>query len=611
MILRPSLSVERKHGRGFGWLGSALALLLQVASLVAAPAITTTLPAPVNAWAAQNLYVLDKDTNGVYINANVVFVSSLTPAFPEIKSLADLIGRNDFYFYPADLANQFRADDHKVEAGVVPFSTVEVNEPLGGPRTVVHVTKMPLRDEAGIIIGLRAVWHTHPQLEAKRVPGGLDVSFPSDAGIFQLERGEGNAWLPVSFPATITGGKATVRLPATNQSGFFRLAANEPVRIGALLSLTGEWSSLGKVCETVLGAGLEVVNLEELSSGSPLHFTADIRDTKLSPELALEHLKSLADAGVKIVIGPQSSAEARLLKPYADANGILLVSPGSTASSLSIPDDNLYRFCPDDTYEAEALVALLQADGIQSVVPIWRDDAGNQGLHNSTARLFPATGGVISAGLQYGANETNFPAVIDQLTAQVSAALVAHPGKVGVFLAAFDEAATILRLASANSVLASVKWYGSDGLVQSTVLAGDAVAAKFAAEHFYPCPTFGLDERYRERWQPVATLIKAKSGSEPDAFALAAYDAMRVAVTAYRSASGHATFPALKAAFVQAATTYVGATGPTLLNPAGDRAGGAFDFWSLKAGANGYVWYRSAAYQPPVGGAPGAITRNP
>jgi hypothetical protein len=43
---------------------------------------------------------------------------------------------------------------------------------------------------------------------------------------------------------------------------------------------------------------------------------------------------------VKIIIGPQSSVELGMIKPYADAHNILVISQGSTVSSVAIPGDN-------------------------------------------------------------------------------------------------------------------------------------------------------------------------------------------------------------------------------------------------------------------------------
>ena len=68
-----------------------------------------------------------------------------------------------------------------------------------------------------------------------------------------------------------------------------------------------------------------------------------IEDTKRNPDVALEKLKSLADKGIRIVIGPQTSAELNKVKYYANNNGILLISYSSTATSLAIAKDNIFR----------------------------------------------------------------------------------------------------------------------------------------------------------------------------------------------------------------------------------------------------------------------------
>ncbi len=582
--------------------------------LQARPVAEPAIPAPANAWAAQYLYVLDKDTNGVFLNANSRFVESLQPLFPEIQSSTNLTGHDDFYFYAPELARKFRADDARVLAAGAPFTTIEANEPVGGVRTFVSVTKVPLRDEHDHIIGLRAIWHSHPQLDIRRTPANVRLSFPADTEMFRLEQtaalGSPAPWQPITFPHIATDGQVIVTIQTTNAHTYFRMAAEQPVTIGALLSITGDWSTLGQNCRAALQAGLQRINLEQLSSGSPLRFNIDIRDTQLSPDRALAELQSLSSNGVTFVIGPQSSAELRVLKPFADAHGMILASPSSTASSLSLANDNLFRFCPDDTYEAAAIVALMKADGIDALIPIWRDDAGNQGLHDSIARIFPTQGGLVYPGVKYAADEINFAAIANALSRQVTAALATNPGKAAIYLAGFDEVAQVFTAARTDSVLSSVTWYGSDGVVQSQPLAADVPAAQFAAEHDYFCPTFGLDGRYRNLWEPVVTLLKTRTGNDVDAFTLAAYDALQIAAATYNAAGNDAAFDRLKQTFVNVSNHYLGTTGPTALNDAGDRAGGAFDFWALKAGANGYVWFQSGWYQPLPNGT-AIVTRVP
>ena len=146
------------------------------------------------------------------------------------------------------------------------------------------------------------------------------------------------------------------------------------VKIGVLVSLTGSWSSLGQ--NTVTALQIAADKIKTASRGQD-RFRLLVRDTQLDPSKALDAITDLDRRGVKIIIGPQSSAEVAMIKPYADAHKILVISQGSTASSLAVAGDNIFRFCPSDMPEAEAMVALMRHDGIHAIVPLWRNDAGN------------------------------------------------------------------------------------------------------------------------------------------------------------------------------------------------------------------------------------------
>src|SRR4029079_2882824 len=86
---------------------------------------------------------------------------------------------------------------------------------------------------------------------------------------------------------------------------------------------------------------------------------------------------------------------------YANANNIVLISQGSTASSLAIPNDALFRLAPNDRREGAGIAALRRADGIDTLVEIWRDDAGNAGLATSTKTSFLAGGGTVSTEIHH------------------------------------------------------------------------------------------------------------------------------------------------------------------------------------------------------------------
>src|SRR5215468_5923961 len=191
------------------------------------------------------------------------------------------------------------------------------------------------------------------------------------------------------------------------------------VKIGVLASLTGSGFSLG----TNTVAALQIAARDIKNIGPqyrPVRFRFLVRDTQQNPSLALDAIQDLNARGVKIIIGPQTSSEVAMIKPFADAHNILVISQGSTASSLAIPGDNILRFCPNDRREAEAIVALLQHDGIRAIVPLWRNDAGNNGLHDSVQIRFQAFGGKVAPGFRYETTTTNFSAATSSVASQIA-----------------------------------------------------------------------------------------------------------------------------------------------------------------------------------------------
>src|SRR3954452_3042979 len=90
--------------------------------------------------------------------------------------------------------------------------------------------------------------------------------------------------------------------------------------IGALLSLTGDWSTLGIASKALLEIAVAEINAFFDSISAPGRVRLRVEDTKLDPTAAVTSARVLAAAGVKLVIGPQSSAEARAILPVLDQN---------------------------------------------------------------------------------------------------------------------------------------------------------------------------------------------------------------------------------------------------------------------------------------------------
>jgi branched-chain amino acid transport system substrate-binding protein len=374
---------------------------------------------------------------------------------------------------------------------------------------------------------------------------------------------------------------------AQNQSG--------DLVIGALLSLTGSWSTLGQASQALLNLAVDDINAFLSGAGSQLRVRLRIEDTQLVPDTCVNSLKALVGAGANLVIGPQSSSEASAILPMLSSARVLSISQGSTASTLSLPGDNLFRWVPDDPLEAEAVVALAKAQGIQTLVPCWRGDAGNRGLAVSVRQQFQDAGGIVTPGVEYPTDSPAFASVVQQISREVQNAA----GPVAVYLAAFDEVVDLFRVATGDARLGAVPWYGSDGVAFSQVLAGDTIAAAFAARTNYANPTLLRPDNARAKWEPLVQRVIDAGGDEPDAFGLAAYDAFWCGVMA-RLMAGTNDLALWKSYLSFTAENFFGATGWGRLNANGDRAYGDYDFWALRIVDGEPDWVSVAKYESNV-----------
>ena len=121
-------------------------------------------------------------------------------------------------------------------------------------------------------------------------------------------------------------GANTIVISAPNNS-------KHPVTLGALLSINGASSSVGESEEAGLRLAVRDVNDYFSKTNSDVRIGLVVEDTHTDPSRSLEELKDLAAKGIRIVIGPSTSAELEAIKDYANNNGIILLSPSRSCTS--------------------------------------------------------------------------------------------------------------------------------------------------------------------------------------------------------------------------------------------------------------------------------------
>jgi len=378
----------------------------------------------------------------------------------------------------------------------------------------------------------------------------------------------------------------------------------QTVTVGVLAPKTGSLKTIGEGMQAALDVGLPQVNRRLALEGKNFRISIMVEDTASDPQTARAALAKLKAAGVTMVIGPVTSAECKAVLPDADSLGMILLSPGSTASSLAIANDNLYRLIPDDSCQGMATAALMLKKGFKAVVPIWRDDVWGNGLQDNIATAFQNGGGTALPGVSYTPGTTDFTTAMDTAATQVSRALATHgSGKVAVVMLSFPtESATLLSAAASRPDLALAGWFGSDAATLSPVLTASPTASAFAAQTSLLSPIFSREDAILPvkgivlNDRAIRERISIRLGRSAETTAFGTWDALWLVARAYAD-SPSTDITSLRSALVAAADSNVGLSGAMAFNDAGDMKKSNYAFYGIASGSGSYSWKLKAAYQ--------------
>jgi PAS domain S-box-containing protein len=100
-------------------------------------------------------YIFVKDTQSRFLITNAAHLRVL-----QVPTLEEAIGKTDFAFFPRELAEQYFADEQAIlRTGQPLLNREEMTIDAAGQRQWLLTSKVPLRDQAGHIVGLVGVSH--------------------------------------------------------------------------------------------------------------------------------------------------------------------------------------------------------------------------------------------------------------------------------------------------------------------------------------------------------------------------------------------------------------------------------------------------------------------
>jgi branched-chain amino acid transport system substrate-binding protein len=354
------------------------------------------------------------------------------------------------------------------------------------------------------------------------------------------------------------------------------------VNIGLILPLSGDLATHG--LENLEGSKFGVVefnkHLEEIGASWTLKMTSE--DSATNPVIALEKLTSLNAKGIKMIVGPETSSNIRNMKGYSDSNNMLLVSCCSSAPALAIPNDSVYRLVPDDSNQGTALSKLIQHEGIEVLVPVWRGDTWGDGLSAATTSSFVKRGGIIDEGIRYNPESPEFSASTSLLAEKVQGYVDEYgKDKVAIVFLGFAEILQFIQSASEHDVLDDVRWFGPGANTKEHRLIDDPKGFEFSTNVQFTTVQFAASKN--PIYDKVQAHLTETLGTEPNTFVHSSYDAVWIIGLAMLETQS-TDVTTIKSVISDIAENYSGAIGPTILNEAGDLAQADYEVWGIRGG---------------------------
>ncbi len=368
------------------------------------------------------------------------------------------------------------------------------------------------------------------------------------------------------------------------------------ITLHAVFPVSEDLASRGIAAKTALTFAVDDMNTLLLDSGSDKKVILEVSNITSEPSSALNMITKLHDSGVNMVLGEFSSAQIDEVKPYADKNGVLLLTSGSTATSLAIPGDNILRFNPDDSKEARAIGTLLTHENITTIIPLIRKDIWGTGIISEVKKEM-GNKMVIDEGVTYEPGTNSYSEVLTKLDLKVGEySAKEDPSSIGVLAATFEEITDIMEEASnlkyAN--LSKIRWFGTDGNTLTPSLSKSENAYSYAIERGYIGTTFAPERNYES--STVHTRMVKELGYDPEGFSYALYDMGKIAVLSGLIQNNEDSASLMKTV-TAISDMYKGVTGEVELNEAGDRDETHYSFWTLKTdGSDDAEWKKVGSY---------------
>jgi branched-chain amino acid transport system substrate-binding protein len=206
---------------------------------------------------------------------------------------------------------------------------------------------------------------------------------------------------------------AAVALAASFQ---VRAEAKEPLKVGALLSVTGPAAFLGAPEARTLEMLVEDLNAKGGVDGRKIQLV--VKDTGGNPEKAISFAKQLVEEdGVFAIIGPATSGESIAVKQIANDAKVLLLSCAAAEVITTPVLPYVFKVAPKDSYAAEMIFRQMKRMGVKRIGVLSSNTGFGKAGKEQVEKLAPGAGIEIAASEVYDKAATDLTAEVTKLKA--------------------------------------------------------------------------------------------------------------------------------------------------------------------------------------------------
>jgi len=297
-------------------------------------------------------------------------------------------------------------------------------------------------------------------------------------------------------------------------------AQAEPVKIGALMPMTGDLQAYGEADVTGVQFAIKQINDAGGVNGEPVEVV--IADTQTRPQAGVDAAQKLVNVdGVSAMVGALSSGVTiPVAKTVSGREGVLQISNASTSPTITGLKDNdfLFRSVPSDAFQGVALAKLVEEKGLSKVGILYVNNAYGQGLATAFADAF---GGSVTESVAFEQGQASYRGELQQATGDGVEALI---------LIGYPESGSvIMRQALEGGYF--TKFVFTDGMKAPEII--ERIGAQYLNGAFGTVPQSG-DTKGRRKFQEAYTAEYGDLPAKP--YYDTAYDAAFVIALAAQKA---------------------------------------------------------------------------